>query len=86
MLASAHIRSWLPLAVLLAALASLFALGGDRAYLQRDSGWHSAGTAQVLAIAENLSPRHGFRSAVRVWRNEEGGFKYQLYDRFPFGS
>ena len=83
---SAHIRTWLPLAILTIALASVFALGGDRGYFYRSRGHHSEVTAKNLAIAENLSPKHGFRLATRVWRSEGGGFKYDLYGRFPVGG
>ena len=85
MLASAQIRSWSPLAILLAALASgfalSFALGGDRAY-PRD-GMINEMVSKDLAIAGNLSPEHDFRLATRIWRSEDGGFAYDLYGRFP---
>ena len=80
---SSHIRSWLPLAILLVALASALALGGDRGYFYRADGLHNEQTSKSLAIAENLSPKHGFRLATRIWRNEDGGFKYDLYGRTP---
>ena len=83
----AHIRSWLPLAVLLAALASAIAMGGgDRGYLYRFHGIHDQMTAKNLAVAANLSPKHGFRLATAAWRDEDGGFEYDLYGRFPIGG
>ena len=79
-------RGRLPLAILLLALASLFALGGDRAYFQREGGNHNLQSGQNLAVAENLSPNRGFRLAWRVWRNADGGLGYDLYSRFPIGG
>ena len=82
----AHIRSWLPLAVLLVALASAIALGGDREYLYRWQWIHNQLTAKNLAVAENMSPKHNFRLALRAWRDEDGGSEYELYGRFPIGG
>ena len=80
-------RGWLPLAALpLAMFVVLIALGGDRGYFYRDGGFHNWNTAKTLAIAENLSPSHGFRLAYRVRRNEDGGFEYSHYGRFPIGG
>ena len=83
---SAYIRSWLPLAILLAALGAALALGGDRGYFYRSDGLHNEISAKNLAIAENLSPKHGFRLTTRVWQDEDGGFEYDLYGRFPVGG
>ena len=85
-------RGWAPTGVLLAALASLFALGGDRGYFYREGTLHDVGihtlfTAETLGIAENLSPEHDFRLARRVWIDDGGGgFRYALYSRFPVGG
>ena len=76
-------RDWLPLAILLVALASAFALSGDRPY-QRD-GVANEMASEDLAVAGNLSPDHYFRLATRIWRNEDGGFEYELFGRFPIG-
>ena len=93
MLSSARIRpliarwrDWLPLAVLTIALASAVALGGDRGYLYRLRGIHNDITAKNLAVAGNMSPKHGFRLATRIRRDEGGGFEYNLYGRFPIGG
>ena len=83
---SAHIRSWLPLAILLVALASAIALGGDRGYLYRWRVLHSQLTTKNLAVVGNMSPQHNFRLAASVWRDEDGGFEYDLYGRFPVGG
>ena len=80
-------RGWLPLAALPTFMfIALLALGGDRAYFYRDGGTHDHAMARTLAVAENLSPAHNFRLAPRVRLNEEGGFAYSLYGRFPIGS
>ena len=84
-------RDWLPLGILLAALASLFALGGDRGYFYREGvlhvgGLHDLYTAKTLGIAENLSPAHDFRLARRVWIDDGGDFRYSPYGRFPVGG
>ena len=80
-------RGWLPLVALPPFMfIALLALGGDRAYFYRDGGTHDHAMARTLAVAENLSPKHDFRLASRVRLNEEGGFAYSLYGRFPIGS
>ena len=78
-------RGRLPLAILLAAMASVFALGGDRGvFYQGDT--HGEASARTLAIAELLSPAHGFRLTRSVWRDADGGFEYDPYSRFPIGG
>ncbi len=84
-LRSADALRWLPMVVLLASLASLFALGGDRSYFYR-SGNHNYNSAKTMAIAENLSPAHGFRLFSRVSLYEDGGARYKFYSRFPVGG
>ena len=79
-------RDWLPLAILIIALASAVALGGDRGYFHRWDGSHNQITAKNLAIAENMSPKHNFRLATAIRRDEDGGFRYNLYGRFPIGG
>ena len=80
-------RGWLPTAALpLFMFAALTALGGDRGYFYRDAGVHDSNTRKTLAIAENLSPEHNFRLATRIWRDEDGGFEYAFYNRFPVSA
>ena len=80
-------REWLPqLALPTAMFIALLALGGDRGYLYRDGGGHNWETVETLLIAENLSPDHNFRLIDRVWRDEDGGFQYEFYSRFPIGG
>ena len=74
-----------PTGILLAALAALFALGGDRAYFYR-SGNHNYNSAKTMAIAENLSPAHRFRLFSRITLYEDGGARYKFYSRFPVGG
>ena len=84
-------RGWLPLAALPTAMfVVLLALGGDRWHFYRagpfEGGLHNHNTAKTLAIAENLSPAHNFRLAHRIRQDQDGGFGYHLYGRFPVGG
>ena len=76
------------MAVLLVSLASAIAMGGgERGYFYRWRFLHDQMTAKNLTIAENMSPKHGLRLAVGVWRDgESGGYYYDLYGRFPVGG
>ena len=82
-------RGWLPLALPLAMFVAPAALGGDRGYFYREGvslvGLRNWNTAKTLAIAANLSPEHYFRLADRIRQEEDGGFGYHLYSRFPVG-
>lgn len=85
-LRSADALRWLPMGVLLAALAALFVFGGDRAYFYR-SGNHNYNSAKTMAIAENLSLEHRFRLFGRVQPYEDGnGALYKFYSRYPIGG
>ena len=81
----AALRRFAPAGILLAALAALFAFGGDRGFFYR-SGNHNYNSAKTMAIAENLAPAHRFRLFSRVTLYEDGGAKYKFYSRFPVGS
>ena len=74
------------MAILLIALASVFALGGDRGYFYRPIGLHNQITVKNLAIAGNMSPKTGFRLARVVWKDEDSGLKPGIYGRFPVGG
>ena len=76
----------LPLAIFIAMFIVLLALGGDRGYFYRVGGLHGWNTAKTLAIAENMSPEHNFRLATRVWQDDDGGFGYLFYSRFPVSA
>ena len=85
-----RVREWrdrlLALAVPLAALAALLALGGDRGYFYRDVGIHNVVSIRYISIAENLSPKHNFRLASRIWPHEDGEFRYSLFGRYLIGG
>ena len=76
-------RVWLPLAVLLLALSTLFAFGGDRGHFYRP--WvHDWISVTDLALADSLfaTPFRFFR----MGRAEDGGLTYHnLYNRRPIG-
>ena len=76
-------RVWLPLAVLLLALSTLFAFGGDRGHFYRP--WvHDWISVTDLALADSLfaTPFRFFR----MGRAEDGGLTYHnLYNRRPVG-
>lgn len=78
-------RGRLPPALLILALASLFAFGGDMGYFKR-SAVHSENSAKNLAIAMNLSPSEGFRLFKARRLNLDGSPYYVLYGRFPIGG
>ena len=73
------------LPLLLLALSTLFLCSVDKGYFDRpdgpnrDMGW-------TLAMAENLSPEHGFRLFLGRRQGSDGAPAYQLYGRFPVGG
>ena len=76
---------FLPAALLLAAMASVFIFAGDRDsfYRSRAHNWNST---KNMALAENLSLSHRFR--LFLWRSpgEDGEPVYEMYSRFPVGG
>ena len=78
-------RGWLPVALLILALASLFAFGGDRGYFYR-SPVHNENSAKNLALAENLSPSDNFRLFAERRLYHDGSRYDRLYSRFPIGG
>lgn len=84
-LACLQSRAWLPPALLLLALASVFIFGGDRGYFYRDEihNWHSA---KHLTIADNLSSEHQFLMFYNQTLDADGKPAYEPYNRFPIGS
>ena len=78
-------REALPLALLLLALASAFAFGGDRSQFYRPSV-HDDISTQTLTLAANLSAEHGFAGFLRRELDEDGEPRYRVYHRFPIGS
>ena len=82
----AALRSaWIPLALLLLALSTVFIFGGDRGRFYRP--WeHNGLSSQHLTVAVNLSPEHGFQRFLRRAVDEDGVTRYRPYNRFPIGG
>ena len=71
--------------LLLLALSTLFLCSVDKGYFHRPVN-HDWNSVINLAIAENLSPDHGFR-LFRALRPGLGGApEYEMYSRFPVGG
>ena len=84
-LESALQSPWLPLALLLIALSTVFIFGGDRGYFYRGFS-HNWTSSHHLTVAVNLSPEHGFqRFDLRVM-DDDGAVRYFPYNRFPIGG
>ena len=76
----------LPPALLLLALASVFAFGNDRSQFYR-SPRNDYISAQTLALAANLSAEHRFLGFLAQRLDRFGEPRYApLYNRFPIGS
>ena len=76
----------LPLAVLLLALASVFAFGGDRSQFYRH-GNHDFISGHTMALAANLSAEHGFLLFNRQKLDHRVEPQYaSLYNRFPIAN
>ena len=79
-------RAWLPPALLLLALSSVFLFGDDRGHFYRDKV-HNENSAKFLAIADNLSAEHRFMMFLRQYLNPGAGkTRYKPYNRFPIGG
>ena len=78
-------RGALPPALLLLALASVFAFGHDRSHFYR-AEHHDWLTVRTLTVAGHFSPEHRFLGFVRQKLGEDGEREYVgLYNRFPAG-
>ncbi len=84
-LESALRSAWLPLALLLLALSTVFIFGGDRGYFYRGLS-HSWSSSEQLTIAVNLSLEHGFQRFHRRFIDEDGAVRYSPYNRYPIGG
>ena len=85
-LASLQSPAWLPPALLLLALSSVFIFGAEhRGYFYR-GGAHTEISAKNLAIAENLSPEHHFLMFTTKSIDTDGELLYKPYNRFPIGG
>ena len=84
-------RAWLPPALLLIALSSVFIFGCDRrGYFARSfsygEGIHDEISAKNMAIVENLSIDHHFVMFERQVLDADGDPVILVYNRFPIGS
>ncbi len=77
--------AWLPLALLLLALSTVFVFAGDRGYFYRGVV-HNWVSSHYLTIAVNLSPEHDFQRFMRRFIDDDGVTRYQPYNRFPIGG
>ncbi len=84
-LKSALRSPWIPLALLLLALSTVFVFGGDRGNFYR-GGSHNWISSEHLTIAVNLSPEHGFQRFHRRFIDDDGAVRYAPYNRFPIGG
>ncbi len=84
-LASLQSRAWLPSALLLLALSSVFLFGGDRGHFYREVH-HDALSARSLAIVENLSIKHNFLLFPAQTLDADGEPVYELYNHVPIGG
>ena len=82
---SLHSRAWLPPALLLLALSSVFLFSDDRSYFYKSNA-HDYMSAKNLAITENLSSDRHFLMFVRHTLDADGEPTYEPYNRFPIGS
>ena len=73
---------YLPLLLLLLALAAVFVFGGDRGRFYRP-GHHDWLSAHIMTNAANLSPEHNFLLFNRLI---PGKHRYEPYNRFPLGG
>ena len=74
-----------PLGLLLLALASVFAFGGDRSQFYRWSH-HNQTSVTGLQNSANLSAEHWFLQFRTAKRDGRGETEYDPYNRFPIGS
>ena len=78
--------AWLPPALLLLALSSVFLFGYDqRGYFYPGSA-HTQISSKNLTIAENLSPERHFLMFRGETLDADGRHDYKMYNRFPIGS
>ena len=85
-LAGGRMRALLPLALLLAAMSSVFLFGGDRGGFQRGARHHSYLSSHHLTIAANLSPKHNFLMHTERTLGDDGAVEFAPYNRFPIGG
>ena len=79
-------RAWLPPALLLLALSSVFLFGYDQRGYFYPGGAHTQISSKNLTIAENLSPERHFLMFHGETLDADGRHAYKVYNRFPVGS
>ena len=79
------LRAAIPLVLLLLALSTEFLLGDERGHTYRGSV-HNGVTANHMAVARNLSPKHGFLGIYSFTLDDDGDLAYRPYNRFPIGG
>ncbi len=73
----------MPIGLIIVALATVFVFPGyDRGQFYRNTE-HDDISADHLAIAANLSSKHGFAQFLRRRFNADGELTYEAYHRFP---
>ena len=82
-LESALRSPWIPLALLLLALSTVFVFAGDRGHFYRPAGNHNWTSFHHLVVAANLSPEYGFQRFDYRGMNLDGTVHYVPYNRFP---
>lgn len=85
-LTSLQRRAWLPPALLLLALSSVFIFGAERRGYFYRAGPHGHLSAEHLTAANNLSSEHRFLMFMRQTLDTDGKTIYQPYYRFPIGG
>ena len=76
----------LPLGALLLALATVFAVGGDRGYFYHAGKYnYNQLSAKNMALAENFDAAKGFLFLL-MRRGKTGEIRYDPYNRFPIGG
>ena len=85
-LASLQSRAWLPPALLLLALSSLFLFDGNRGHFRGTGGIHDQVSAKNMAITEHLSIDHRFLMFRGQTPDPYGNAGYRLNSRFPIGA
>ena len=78
-------RAWLPPALLLLALSSVFLFGGERGHFYQETS-HNLISSERLAIANNLSREHHFMMFIGQSLDADGEPTYKPYNRFPIGG
>ena len=78
-------RTWLPPALLLLALSSVFLFGGERGHFYQETS-HNLISSERLALANNLSREHHFMMFIGQTLDADGEPTYKPYNRFPIGG